>query len=131
MTVHRGIDGAVEVGGTPTALLELVGWEYERTDTIIETRSMGSPASKPLGGNHETTGTFTVHKDYADAGQLLLVPGTKVATILYPGGKGSGLPQLAADVVISGEGASAELDDLVGGTFPFHVEGAFVPTTQT
>ena len=130
MGVIRGIDGLLEVSGAPTQVMELVSWDYEQSFNVIEGRAMGSPASNPVAGNHETTGTVTVHKDYADAGQLLLVPGTTVTLTLYPGGKAAGQPQLDASAVISGEGASAELDDLVGGTFPFHLVGAWVLTTQ-
>lgn len=135
MAVIRGFNGTLSADASPVG--ELRSWNYTRSGTEEDTSVMG--VTRVSLGNIAVTGALTVYlNSFAgtdpaqDAGQALLKVGDEVVAVLRPNGVGAGKPELTGTILITEQGASAEQDGQVEGTFNFQLQNVddWVETVQ-
>ena len=129
MTATRACNGVVEIGVTPTIVLEVTAWNINAAADEIDTSSMGTCTSSSVAGNKKTTGTITVNYDHEDAGQLLMIIGTAPQLIIYPFGKVVDDPVwTAASATILAHNVTGEVNGVVNAEMTYSINGEFVVT---
>lgn len=128
-TPIRGFGGVIELGGTPETLGEVRSWSYTREGEEEDTSVMGTTRTSIT--NIKVSGSLTLYANHfvmtdpaRDAGQALLAVDSVVACSLFPNGKGTGKPELQANIRITSEEVTAEHDGFVELDVDYEVDGA-------
>lgn len=129
MSVSAGKEGEWSVGGSPSVVGKTVSYSYEDTAEELGYAVLGADFTSAEAGQRTLTGSAELVYDPADAGQALLVPGTKIAMNLYPQGNTSGKPKVAFSALIISAGKEVEAQGLVKQSVKFRSDGDVTEST--
>lgn len=121
MARFKGKDGAIEVGGVSVG--EIESFDVEISINEIEANVMGSDWTDVCGGQKSASGSISVLTDPTDAGQAVLESGAEVNLTLFPTGATTGLIQLSGLALITSDGISTSVGDLVKTSYNFRNKG--------
>lgn len=121
MARFKGKEGAIEVGGV--SIGEVESFDIETSINEIEANVMGSDWTDVCGGQKSASGSISVLTDPTDAGQVLLESGAEVDLTLFPTGATSGLIELTGRALITSDGISTSVGDLVKTSYNFRNKG--------
>lgn len=127
MAAHRGCDGIVKVGATPTTVAEVREWELNITGEVIDTSVMGSCSPRKLVGSTDWNGSLTCFWDPAD--QASLVVGSSIEIELYPIGDDTGNTYYTGTAIITEENPSGGYEGAVQTTITFEGSSTLSKTT--
>lgn len=132
MAVYKGREGSISIGVTPgTSLGELRSFEFTTTANLVDASRMGDQWTRDEATQNTWTGSAELWFDDADAGQNLLVVGSRVTVRFFP--KGSTVAP--TDIIFSGDAVISEVghkqahDGLVERTVSLKGYGALIQAT--
>ena len=128
MSVHRGKEGEVVVGGS--AVGELVSFTLETTGDVVESTKMADAAKTFVAGRTSFSGTLEMHFDEADSVQTQLTAGASITFKLLPEGGSTGDRKFEGESVITGMSVSQPLDGIVARSVTFQGTGALTIGTE-
>ena len=106
MATYKGREGSITIGSSPgTALGELRSFELNVSANLTDASRMGDDWTREESTQNKWTASAELFWDSADAGQNLLVVGSRVTVSFFPQGNGAG----ATDVVYSGTATVSEV----------------------
>jgi hypothetical protein len=108
---QKACNGAIELGPTPTDLVELRSWNYDQQGAVLDLSTMGACDSTEVAGRvtRRVEGTLYL-ADPTDAAQALIVVGDNIAVVVYPFGKSTGKLSLTGTMDITGRTESGDVD---------------------
>ena len=115
MARYKGHNGEALVGAS--AIGEIESFELELTAASMPANVMGSAWTDVEAGQFSATGTVSVLRDPADAGQAALVLGTKITATFYPEGDTASLTEITGQFMVTSIGISVSVGDLVKSTY--------------
>jgi len=128
MANHTGQAGLVKLGTDVVG--SVTGFSLDTTGDVIESSNLGSTARSYMAGRTSFTASVEVNFDEGDSsGQLALTVGSTVALKLYPEGADSGDYYWSGSAIVTGEGSSVTLDDLIKTSFTLQGTGVLTRTT--
>ena len=129
MARYTGKSGELKSGAGPDAVGELRNWEFEESGPQIDDSVMGTSGGSFQVGQVQTSGSFDLFWDPADAGQGNLVAGSQVAVELYPDDDVSGKTKFAGTVSVLSVRRSATVAGMIEASVRFGVVGSLTEST--
>ena len=121
MSRYKGLNGSGTAGGN--AIGEIESFTTTLTSQELTADVMGNSWSEIEVGLKSATGQMSVLRDPADSGQTAISIGSTVALVLYPMGNTSGLTSISGDFVITEEGITSSVGELVKTSYSFRNSG--------
>lgn len=121
MARYKGHEGAAEIGSDPIG--EIESFDVEITSMELDANTMGNDWTNVEGGQKSASGTINVLTDPDDTGQTAMTAGATVALTLFPVGNTTGLTTIAGDFLVTSEGRSSSVGDLVKTTYSVRNQG--------
>lgn len=121
MARYKGHEGAAEVGAS--AIGEIESFDIEMTVAELDANIMGSDWTDVEGGQKSASGTISVLRDPADAGQTALALDADVTLTLYPEGNTTGLTEISGSFKVTSVSRSVSVGDLVKTTYNVRNKG--------
>jgi len=122
MARYKGHNGEASAGGETIG--EIESFELELTAAELDANVMGSDWTDVESGQFSASGTVSVLRDPADAGQAEMTLGTKFEGLFYPEGNTSTLTEISGQFMVTSIGISVSVGDLVKTTFNIRNAGA-------
>jgi len=123
MATHKGCEGIVKVGDTPTVVGEVTDWTIDEKAEVIDASAIGDCNRKKDVGPLDWSGSINAHWDAEDDGQIAIGVGTLVVIDVYPSGEESGDTHYTGTGIITGINRSGGFDGLVKAGFSFEGTG--------
>ncbi len=121
MARYKGKDGAATAGAN--SIGEIESFDVSLTAQELGADVMGNDWSQIEVGLKSASGTMSVLRDPADSGQTAISIGSTVAMVLYPMGNTTGLTEISGNFVVTEEGISTQVNDLVKTSYSFRNSG--------
>lgn len=121
MARYKGKDGSGTAGGN--SIGEIESFDVSLTAQELAADVMGNDWSQIEVGLKSASGSMSVLRDPADTGQTAMAVGSTVTLALYPMGNTSGLTSISGDFVVTEEGISSQVNDLVKTQYSFRNSG--------
>lgn len=132
MTTYHGLNGVVKVGGSPSTVLEVTGFEVTEQIDTADDSVQGDTWKTHLTGLKSWTATIEANAYSGDStGQATLTVGASVACEFYPEGEGAGLQKLAGSGTVTSRPTRSNKDGIVTVSFSVTGNGALTESDDT
>jgi hypothetical protein len=122
MATFKGKEGVVKIGTQVVG--EVKSFDLTVTANEVDTSTMGSDWTGVDSTQNSWSASIAMFWDDGDAGQDLMLIGTKVALKLYPKGSTTGLVENSGSALITEIGEAQAHDNIVERTVKFKGDGA-------
>lgn len=122
MARYKGFNGSVKVGAAVVG--EIESFELEISYAELGANVMGSAWTDLELGQASASGSVSVIRDPANAGQAALDVGTKVTLHLFPEGDTTGRTDITGSFAILSVGTSVSVGDVVKDSYKIQNAGA-------
>lgn len=122
MATHKGKEGVIKIGTQVVG--EVKSFDLTVTANEVDTSTMGSNWTGVDSTQNSWSASIAMFWDPDDAGQDLIVIGTKVAAKLYPQGSTTGLVEHSGSALVTEVGEAQAHDNIVERTVKLKGDGA-------
>jgi hypothetical protein len=122
MATTKGKEGVIKIGTVVVG--EVKSFDLTETANEVDTSTMGTDWTGVDSTQNSWSASISMFWDEGDAGQELLVIGSKVALKLYPEGSTTGLVEKSGSALITEIGQAQAHDNIVERTVKLKGDGA-------